>query len=132
MRSSTLYVVQSLIVSPRGHSLWSFGFWAAVRAALPSSVVVVPELRGDVDGRLGRLLAGEELEGQDDTGAGDGRRVGHGRTLEARLIEELGDEAGVVRADDRHERVVGGLHGVDDRRVNARGPDAVERARRCS
>src|SRR6185369_6450958 len=33
MRSSTLYVVQSLIVSPRGHSLLSFGFWAAVRAA---------------------------------------------------------------------------------------------------
>src|SRR4051794_1160657 len=38
MRSSTLYVVQSLTVSPRGHSLLSFGFWAVVRAALPSGV----------------------------------------------------------------------------------------------
>src|SRR5258705_2488146 len=38
MRSSTLYVVQCLIVGPRGHNLLSFGFWAAVRAALPSVV----------------------------------------------------------------------------------------------
>src|SRR4051795_10079332 len=38
MRSSTLYVVQSLTVSPRGHSLLSFGFWAAVKAAFPASV----------------------------------------------------------------------------------------------
>src|SRR5258705_10307566 len=38
MRSSTLYVVQSLIVSPRGHNLLSLGFCAFVRAALPSAV----------------------------------------------------------------------------------------------
>ena len=38
MRSSTVYVVQSLIVSPRGHNFGRFGFCAAFSEALPASV----------------------------------------------------------------------------------------------
>ena len=51
-------------------------------------------------------LAVEELERQGDARAADGGGVGHGRAVEAgivRGVEELGDEATAVRADERHE-----------------------------
>ena len=80
------------------------------------------------DGSVCDRLAGQELEREADAGAADGGRVGDGDALEARVagrVKELGDERAEVGADDRHERLAGGLDGVNDLRVHARRPDAL-------
>ena len=105
---------------PEGPQLREVGIGAAVSEALPASVVLSHSSGVTWDRAVGRLLAVEELQGQRDAGAADGRRVGHRRADEALLVQELRDEARVVRADDRHERMVGGLERVDDRRCRCR------------
>ena len=76
-------------------------------------------------------LAVEDLERQRDARAADGGGVGDGGALQARrrVSSSCVDEAGIVGADDRHERLRRlDLDRVDDLVVDARGPDAVERA----
>ena len=75
----------------------------------------------------GRLLAVEDLQRQGHAGAANRTRVGDGSALEALDRVELADEAGIVGADDRHQRGAGFDQRVDDHVVDARGPDAVER-----
>ena len=84
-----------------------------------------------MDGGLGGFSPAG-LQRQHDAGTGDGRRVRDRSAREVRLVEELGDEACVVRADERHELMTRGLHGLDDGGVHAGGPHAVERSRRSS
>src|SRR5258705_4752296 len=95
-----VYAVRGPILDrePEGPQLVELRILGGRQGSLALTGLVVPQLRGDMDGGLGRGFAGEQLEGQDETGAGNGRRVGHGSTLEIRLVEELGHEAGVIRA----------------------------------
>src|SRR3954451_14593748 len=87
---------------------------------------VVPHLGLDERRLLGRRLTVEDLERQLEAGAADRCRVRDRGTLETLLVQQLLDEACVVRADDRHD-LVGALERVDDDVVDTRRPDAVER-----
>ena len=120
-------MVQSGIEIETGHSGLSDGSAAALSLALPSSVTLSQSSRLDQHGLLRRLLAVEDLQRQRHAGAADRAGVGHRRALQALDRVELADEAGIVGADDRHQRRLRLDQRVDDHVVDARGPDAVER-----
>src|ERR1700722_2068422 len=86
-------------------------------------------IRGGRDGRhavAGLLL--QDIERNDESGRADRRRIADGDAGEPVLlvVDQLLEEAVVVGAHERHERLMRGLHPLDHRVVDTRRPSAVE------
>src|ERR1700679_1568938 len=92
------------------------------------ALTIVPDGRRDFD-QVRLFLFRQDVEGEAQARGPDGRRVadrGASQSL-VFLVDELADEAVVVRADHRHVGLARGLVRVDDGRIDARCPDTVDR-----
>src|ERR1700678_668045 len=105
--------------------------WIVRGFELADALAIVPDCRRDLD-QVGLILLGQDVERETQARGPDSRRVADRRARQSLvlLVEELADEAVIVRPDHRHEWFPRGLVGVDDGRIDARCPDAVDRLAR--
>src|SRR3984885_979696 len=101
--------------------------WIVRGFELADALAIVPDCRRDLD-QVGLFLLGQDVEGEAQARGADSRRVADRRAGQSLLllVDELADEAVVVRADHRHVGLARGLVRAHHGRIDARPPDPVD------